>query len=350
MPPSGDLLADLADLQRGSSRLRAIIDRFVNICARRTGARRVSLLLYRRRKRELVLVRAIGLPEGPTVDTVNPLGHRLSGHAAARGEPILITDIETSPYRIHSNHGPYETSSCLVIPLIAGRRLLGVLCLADKRSGERFTEADLLAVTPLTEQATMTLRTALRFHRLRNLSIIDDLTGVYNQRQFRRTRLQEFNRALRYQRNLAVSYIDLDHFKAINDRHGHGFGDKALRSFARVLRETFRESDTILRRGGDEFAVFLPELPEEPARRIFARLRDRLAQHPVEAPDAAPGVRLTFSAGVAFFPQDARSLDALLEAADRALYAAKARGRDRTVFWSEIGDGDPPPAPGSPSG
>jgi diguanylate cyclase (GGDEF)-like protein len=346
-PPGdpGDLLSDLAELQRGGPSLREIFDRLVHIGSRRTGAGRVSLLLYRRRRRELVLRKAIGLPAGPTVDTANPLGHRLSGLAAVRGEPLLVPDIESSPWRSHSNRGPYATRSCLLLPLIAGRRLIGVFCLADKHSGGRFSEADLKAVAPLVDQATISILTAFRFRRLRSLSILDDLTGLFNQRQFRRTGVQEFHRATRYHRNFAVAYLDLDRFKAINDTFGHAFGDRALRVFARVLKETFRESDTLLRRGGDEFAVFLPELPEEPARRIFARLRERLLQTPVEGPECSAGRVLTFSAGVAFFPQDARGLDALLAAADRALYAAKARGRDRTAFWSELGDLDPPPAP-----
>jgi diguanylate cyclase (GGDEF)-like protein len=341
----GDLLSDLAELQRGSPHLREIFDRLVHIGARRTGARRVSLLLYRRRRRELVVLRAIGLPAGPTIDTANPLGHRLSGLAAVRAEPLLVPDIETSPYRSHSNRGPYATHSCLLLPLIAGRRLVGVFCLADKHSGEPFREVDLKAVAPLVDQATISILTAFRFRRLRSLSILDDLTGLYNQRQLRRTGVQEFNRARRYHRNLAVAYLDLDHFKAVNDTYGHAFGDRALQVFARVLKETFRDSDTLLRRGGDEFAVFLPELPEEPARHIFARLRDRLCQSPVRGPEAGAGHVLTFSAGVAFFPQDARGLEALLSASDRALYAAKARGRDRTTFWSELGDIDPLPLP-----
>jgi diguanylate cyclase (GGDEF)-like protein len=137
---------------------------------------------------------------------------------------------------------------------------------------------------------------------------------------------------------VAILLIDIDHFKQINDRHGHLAGDEALRAIATILRGAIRSKDLIGRFGGEEFVIALPDTDASDAAVTAGRLRTAVANSPLGAmlagvldnPRLDPeSVRLTVSIGVAVYPTDGQTVDALLERADRAMYAAKAAGRDR---------------------
>jgi diguanylate cyclase (GGDEF)-like protein len=118
---------------------------------------------------------------------------------------------------------------------------------------------------------------------------------------------------------------DVDHFKQFNDTHGHLKGDEALRCVAKVLKECSRDVDCVARYGGEEFLIILPETPTKGAVEVAERIRERLAA------EAVAGGRLTLSIGVAEFPANGEGDEALIAAADAALYQAKGEGRDRVV-------------------
>lgn len=173
--------------------------------------------------------------------------------------------------------------------------------------------------------------------KLRELSIRDELTGLYNRRHLTERLEQESERARRYGQGFSVALIDLDHFKAINDTHGHGVGDEVLVQFAAILRLQVRFIDhvgqaperTLGRFGGEEFMVILPGTSLEGARVCVERMRAAVAQAPFET--SAGPLSLSFSAGLAEQQPD-ESADALLQRADEALYRAKEAGRNRVVF------------------
>lgn len=150
-------------------------------------------------------------------------------------------------------------------------------------------------------------------------AITDSLTGVFNRRFFDLRLAEEFERARRYGRHVALVLLDLDDFKEFNDRFGHRRGDQLLLELARVIAGTVREPDVVCRYGGEEFALILPETDERGAVRLLLRLRDRVRQH-LPHP-------ISFSAGVAVAPTDGADAMQLLDAADRALYRAKASGK-----------------------
>jgi diguanylate cyclase (GGDEF)-like protein/PAS domain S-box-containing protein len=163
----------------------------------------------------------------------------------------------------------------------------------------------------------------------------DHLTGVANRRGFFHAAELELGRARRSPRPVALVMFDLDHFKRINDTHGHPGGDVVLRAFAQALRTTFRAVDVVSRLGGEEFAVLLPSTDMAQAGAVARRLLAAVAGLAVPVDGAA--VTFTVSAGVAvWMPQEpqAGSIDELLQRADRALYAAKAAGRNRVVCWT----------------
>jgi diguanylate cyclase (GGDEF)-like protein len=175
------------------------------------------------------------------------------------------------------------------------------------------------------------IQKALEHARTQRLASTDSLTEVYNHRTFQERLTQEIARANRYSRPLSVLMIDVDHFKVYNDTHGHPQGDIVLQDLARLLRETSRTSDTVARYGGEEFAIILPETDSVSAQKIGQRLREQVEHYAFPGKERMPGGALTISVGVATHVSSG-SKDALLQAADMALYTAKREGRNRVCM------------------
>jgi diguanylate cyclase (GGDEF)-like protein len=165
--------------------------------------------------------------------------------------------------------------------------------------------------------------------QLRELSNTDQLTGLHNRRYLDDLLLEEWERARRYQRKLAVILLDIDHFKQVNDVHGHLVGDECLREMAIRIRNGLRwPSDQAARFGGEEFCVVLPETTVEGAMTVAERIRMLIECQPVAT--TIGSLPLTVSAGVcALIPDTGTSITQLLKIADQALYAAKEAGRNR---------------------
>jgi diguanylate cyclase (GGDEF)-like protein len=177
------------------------------------------------------------------------------------------------------------------------------------------------------------------FGRMQRMAERDALTGLANRRRLRAAGDHEHRRARRSGHPLAAVMLDLDHFKRVNDRHGHGAGDDVLREAARRIKAAVREMDVAARYGGEEFAVLLPETDLQTARDVAERIRLALASAPIDTRQGP--VAVTVSAGVATL--DGRAgLGALLEAADAALYQAKAGGRNRVAVASAAAPGQAP--------
>src|SRR3954468_23099422 len=167
-------------------------------------------------------------------------------------------------------------------------------------------------------------------HRLTDAARTDPLTGLQNRRAFEETMKAEVERAKRTQRPLCLLVCDLDHFKLVNDRHGHPTGDAALVRMGQLLSASRREIDPVARTGGEEFAVILPETDGQEGYVVAERLREAVEDAFIE--EAIP---LTMSIGVASYPNQGHEPDTLIAAADQALYAAKELGRNRTVVFSD---------------
>lgn len=165
--------------------------------------------------------------------------------------------------------------------------------------------------------------------RLEHLSLVDDLTGVFNRRYFQRALTDEWNRARRRGHPLALVLLDLDHFKELNDRHGHPAGDECLREVGSFLGRTIRRAgDVVARYGGEEFAILLPTADAAQATRVAEMLRTGIEMLGMPY-DTGDGRHMTTSCGVAVMtPGEDLSMDALVDEADRAMYVAKNSGRN----------------------
>lgn len=167
---------------------------------------------------------------------------------------------------------------------------------------------------------------------LRQLATHDQLTGLLNRREFDRILREEMERARRFGHPFALIMVDIDHFKQVNDRHGHPTGDAVLQEVARRLSAGVRSVDRVTRFGGEEFAVVVVEGNEAMALELSERLRQAIAGQVVSPPTGGQ-LNVTISAGVAVFPADGGDGAGLVQAADRALYAAKAAGRNRVCRY-----------------
>jgi diguanylate cyclase (GGDEF)-like protein len=182
----------------------------------------------------------------------------------------------------------------------------------------------------LATQGSIALENAHLHGLVKAQAVTDELTGLANRRRFMEVVELELKRAERFQSPLGLLLVDLDDFKLVNDRFGHGTGDEVLRALSDVFRESLRDVDLAARLGGEEFAVLLPETDYSGAAGVAERLRASLASLELAAPDGE-GFGVTASFGVAVYPE-AQSVDELLRTADAALYRAKAEGKNRVAL------------------
>lgn len=239
--------------------------------------------------------------------------------------------------------GESRSGSALCLPMSAGGEVLGFLHLRCQTDPADFSEAERDARrrmgAELAERISVNLANIRLRERLRGQSVRDPLTGLFNRRYLEETLQRELKRAERAGRSFALLVIDIDHFKALNDQSGHALGDDVLRQLGVVLRENCRGSDVACRLGGDEFVVALFDITPEQARARAEGMRELAGR--IRAPEPQREERLSISIGMALYPQDGGADEALLAAADRALYRAKLAGRNRIC----VGGGEPPDPP-----
>lgn len=171
---------------------------------------------------------------------------------------------------------------------------------------------------------------------LKNLAIIDELTGVYNRREFNLQLKNELERSQRYSHCFTLLLLDIDHFKKLNDTYGHQVGDEALRIIAALLKQEFRDLDRVARYGGEEFVVILPETSSSIAYAVAERIRQVIAAYPLPIDNKEQTINVTVSGGLATFPKDGESEEALIHNADQALYAAKRSSRNKIIIYSSL--------------
>jgi diguanylate cyclase (GGDEF)-like protein len=166
----------------------------------------------------------------------------------------------------------------------------------------------------------------------REMAIRDGLTGLFNHRYAKERLDEEFDRSMRFGRELAVLFMDLDHFKFFNDTHGHQAGDEILQILAGLMMKNVRESDTLARWGGEEFIVIAPETSEEEGGVLAEKIRKAVAQHAFPHADKQPLGMVSLSIGMSSRSEQTENAEKLLRFADDAVYAAKDSGRNRTIY------------------
>jgi two-component system, cell cycle response regulator len=208
-----------------------------------------------------------------------------------------------------------------LLPLHCQKQLKGAIILANPE-GAPFSAVPKENLQFLAEQTALGFENAARFRDVRELMYTDDLTGLYNHRYLKLILDQEIMRAERYGLQFSVLFIDLDHFKTINDTHGHLAGSKALKEVATLLRKVVREVDLLFRYGGDEFTALLVETDSSGAATVAERFRNAIENHTFLVEEGIHG-KLTSTIGYATFPEHAADQKGVIDLADRAMYDGK---------------------------
>ena len=257
------------------------------------------------------------------------VGEGIAGAAFRTGKPRLVDDVRSAP-----DFSPrfdalttFKTGSVLAVPLVFRGRVLGVIELVNGDGDPRFAEEDLASVMAIADFAAIAIQNARDFQRVQELTLVDDHTGLGNLRALRRMLDAEVTRARSLGHPVSLLFLDLDHFKNVNDTHGHLVGSAVLREVGTLIREETRPVDAAFRYGGDEFAVMLVEADPASAVQTSQRLLTRFRAHRFQAASGLD-LKVTASVGIAACPDHAGSMLELIEAADRAMYLVKARGRD----------------------
>ncbi len=166
----------------------------------------------------------------------------------------------------------------------------------------------------------------------REMAIRDGLTGLFNHRYAKERLDEEFERSLRFERDLSVLFMDLDNFKFFNDTHGHQAGDEILQMLAEIMMKSVRESDTLARWGGEEFIVIAPETTKESACLLAEKIRMKVAEHSFPHSSEQPLGLVSLSIGISSRSDATENAEKLLRFADDAVYAAKDSGRNRSIY------------------
>jgi diguanylate cyclase (GGDEF)-like protein len=226
-----------------------------------------------------------------------------------------------------------EAGPTLVVPLHGREREAGLIAIDGE--GREFTASEIGRARIVTAHAQLALANAERYNHAKERAFIDDVTNAYNARYLLQTTEHEIQRAERYDRKLSVLFLDLDRFKLVNDNFGHLVGSQVLRQLSEVLTACIRQVDTLARYGGDEFTILLTDTDHEVGLTVAERIRSTVAETRFEG-DRGDAIHLEISIGVATYPDHSEQRDTLLDAADKAMYLAKARGRNVVCSASSL--------------
>ncbi len=319
-----------------------VFQTIVNRVAEATGAERCSIVLVTRNEGYVLAShddpelkdKKIDLQKYPEIiEAIN------------RKDPLIVDDIATNPLMcaVKDSVKGLEGKSLLLVPIVFNDRVLGTLFLRTKKEGGGFDDDEVNFCRIVANSAFHAIKNARIFQQLaeensylQEAAITDHLTGLYNHNHFYLHLDEDFMRASRYRTPLSLIMMDIDHFKSINDTHGHRAGDMVLRDLARLVKNAVRKSDVLARYGGEEFAMILPNTDLKGAADEAERLRKMVEAYRFRA---FPDIRVTMSLGVAAYPHKAiASSGDLVSRADEALYRAKHGGRNRVVVDREEDD------------
>src|SRR5437867_4350422 len=287
-----------------------------------------SLLMVDEEKDELYFAIAVGTASETLKNVRLKVGEGIAGWVAKHGERLIVPDVYTDPRfakRI-DEMTKLETRSIICVQLRSKLRVLGVIQLVNVDMAQ-FTDTELFFLQSLSDFAAIAIENARWVEKIQELTITDDCTGLYNARHLYKTLETEVYRSSRFGYEFSILFIDLDHFKTVNDTHGHLIGSKLLAEIGYLIKAQLRLIDFAFRYGGDEFVVLLPQTGKDQALVVARRLRDALRASAF-CKEESLNLNVRASIGVATYPHDARSAHDVIRQADGMMYLVKNTSRD----------------------
>jgi diguanylate cyclase (GGDEF)-like protein len=296
-----------------------------------------SLLLLDQEKQELYFELAVGKASQALKDVRVKVGQGIAGWVAEHGETVVVPDTakDTRFFSQVDEKTKTETQSIVAVPVKFRDTCLGVIELINCVGPDGFDPRDLKLLEALSDFAAIALENARHVKRIHELTITDDCTSLYNARHMGFILETEIYRSQRYNYEFSLVFIDLDHFKQVNDTHGHLVGSRLLAEIGNALKSRCRLIDFAFRYGGDEFVILLPQTSKENALNVARRLHKLIRNTKWLTPEGL-SIRVTPSLGVASYPVDSRTKEGLLHLADEAMYLVKNNSRD-SVAAANIG-------------
>ncbi len=295
-----------------------------------------SLLLVDDKTNELYFQVATGVAAEKLRDVRLKVGEGIAGWVAQTGKSTIVPDVTKDP-RFSSAVDKVTnilTQSIICVPIRTKERVLGVIEIINYVGKRKFGEEDLALLQAMADYAAIALENAIHVQRIHELTITDDVTSLYNARHLNFVLETEIYRSNRYHYEFSLIFIDLDHFKEVNDTYGHLVGSKLLREIAEVIRGGLRMIDYAFRYGGDEFVILLPQTGKESATVVARRLRQRMSDTRFVVSEGL-NLQVTASLGLASFPNDASTKAEIIRLADEAMYLVKNTSRNNIAIANQ---------------
>jgi diguanylate cyclase (GGDEF)-like protein len=282
-----------------------------------------SLLMVDEPKEELYFAIAVGEKSEALKDVRLRMGEGIAGWVAKHGESVISNDVDRDPRfsRRADEATKMETRSLIAVPLRSRLRVLGVIQLVNV-DREQFGEQEIFFLQALCDYAAIAIENARWVEKIQELTITDDCTGLFNARHLYKTLETEVYRSSRFGYEFSVLFIDLDHFKQVNDTHGHLIGSKLLAEIGYLVKAQLRLIDFAFR-----FVVLLPQTGKDQALVVAKRLQEAMRASTF-CRDEGLNLNVRASIGLATFPHDARDAHDIIRQADEMMYLVKNTTRD----------------------
>jgi diguanylate cyclase (GGDEF)-like protein len=287
-----------------------------------------SLLMVDESKMDLYFAIAVGSASESLKNVRLKVGEGIAGHVAKYGEKLVVPDVRADKRftRRIDELTQLETHSIICVPLKSRLRVLGVIQLVNVDMAH-FTHEEEFFLQALCDYAAIAIENARSVEKIQELTITDDCTGLFNARHLYKTLETEVYRSARFGYEFSVLFIDLDHFKSVNDTHGHLIGSKLLAEIGYLIKAQLRLIDFAFRYGGDEFVVLLPQTGKDQALVVAHRLRDSMRAS-CFCKEEGLNLNVRASMGLATYPHDAQSPHDIIRQADEMMYMVKNSTRD----------------------
>src|ERR1700689_4569730 len=315
---------DVARALTASLELEEILGAIMDKMAQFFGPERWSLLMVDDASGELYYAIAVGENAESLRGLRVPLGEGVAGWVAATGNPLIVPDVALDPHwsAFANKHPDLKIQSIACVPVRSGNKTLGVIQLLNSKL-DLLSEHSISFLRILCDYAAIAIQNARSMTLIQELTTTDDVTGLFNARHLYTMLEEEVARGQVF----SLMFVDLDHFKSVNDTHGHLIGSRLLAEIGYLVKAQLRLIDFAFRYGGDEFVVLLPQTGKDQALVVAKRLRDAMRASSF-CRDEGLNLNVRASIGLATYPHDARDAHDIIRQADEMMYLVKNTTRD----------------------
>jgi len=323
-----NIFHDVAKALTSSLNLDSILQTIMDKMAEYFRPDTWSLLMVDESKQELYFAIAVGEAAETLKNLRLKVGEGIAGWVAKHGESLIVPDVYNDPRfaKRVDEMTKWQTRSIICVPLRARHRVLGVIQLVNCAM-ETFGNNEMFFLHALCDYAAIAIDNARAVEKIQELTITDDCTGLYNARHLYKTLESEVYRSARFGYEFSVIFLDLDHFKHVNDTYGHLVGSKLLQEIGFKIKSQLRLIDYAFRYGGDEFVILLPQTDKQSALVVAKRIQDMMRKTVFLAEDGL-NLQVRCSMGLATYPEDAKSSHEIIRQADEMMYMVKNSSRD----------------------